>query len=433
MNKKILNLAIPNIISNITVPFLGLVDLALLGHLNSEIYIGAIAVATIIFNIIYWGFSFLRMGTSGFTAQAIGKKNFEEITLIFSRSLLMAFLGGFLLIILQEPIALLSFSILNASPEVEALASEYFYIRIWAAPATIGLYVFYGWFIGMQNAKSPMIIAIVVNALNIIFDIIFINIFDMKSSGAALGTVMAQYIGFALGAFIFLKYYFKKLKPYLIIKKIFILKDIKKFLTVNTDIFIRTMCLLFVLSFFTAESAKSGNTILAVNTLLLQFFTLYSYLIDGFAYAGEALVGKYTGGKNTFQLKKAIKFLFIWGASISLIFTFAYIFGGKIILHILTNNEAVIQQSSQYFFWIGMIPFITFAAFLWDGIYIGAIASTYLRNSMIIAAFLVFLPLYYLLRNSWGNNSLWFAFIMFMFFRGFLLSIFAKKAIFRPL
>ena len=433
MNKKILNLAVPNIISNITVPFLGLVDLTLLGHLNSEIYIGAIAVGTIIFNIIYWGFSFLRMGTSGFTAQAIGKKNFEEISLIFSRAMLIAFLGSLLLIILQKPIALISFSILNASPEVETLASEYFYIRIWAAPATIGLYVLYGWFIGMQNAKSPMIIAILVNLLNIIFDVIFINVFDMKSSGAALGTVLAQYIGFGSGLFIFFKYYFKKLKPYLIIKKIFVLKDIKKFLNVNNDIFIRTMCLLFVLSFFTAESAKNGNLILAVNTLLLQFFTLYSYLIDGFAYAGEALVGKYTGARNTFQLKKVIKLLFIWGASISLIFTLAYIFGGNIILHILTNNEAVIQQSTKYIFWIGMIPFITFAAFLWDGIYIGAIASTYLRNSMIIASFLIFLPLYYLLKTSLGNNSLWFAFIMFMFFRGFLLSIFAKKAIFKPL
>src|SRR6056297_3060064 len=199
MNKKILNIAIPNIISNITIPLLGLVDLALVGHLENELYIGAISLGGMIFNFIYWGFSFLRMGTSGFVAQAYGKRQLNETINLLGRAFFVALSGAFLLILLQKGIGWLSFTIINGSEEVEALAREYFYIRIWAAPATIGIYGLTGWFIGMQNARFPMFIAITVNALNIGFNIFLIKVVGMKSDGVALGTVMAQYSGLILG------------------------------------------------------------------------------------------------------------------------------------------------------------------------------------------------------------------------------------------
>ncbi|MCK5168827.1 MAG: MATE family efflux transporter, partial [Bacteroidales bacterium] len=311
MNRRILNIAIPNIISNITVPLLGIVDLALVGHLESKVYIGAIALGSMIFNFIYWGFSFLRMGTAGFAAQSYGKKDFRESFYILYRALFVGFIGAIFLLIIQKPIDLLSFFIINGSDEVEFFARQYFYIRIWAAPATIALYSISGWYIGMQNAKIPMIIAITVNLLNIGFNFLFIKVFGMKSDGVALGTVLAQYLGLIVGL-IFLSKSSKRLKQYLNFKEILQINALKKFFNVNKDIFIRTISLVFALSFFTAKSAKYGDTLLAVNTLLLQFFMIYAHVVDGFAFAGEALAGKYFGARDKTNLIKVSKLLFYW-------------------------------------------------------------------------------------------------------------------------
>ncbi|MEA3496413.1 MAG: MATE family efflux transporter [Bacteroidota bacterium] len=428
MNKEILKLAIPNIISNITIPLLGMADLAILGHLESEIYIGAIALGGIIFNFIYWGFSFLRMGTSGFTAQAFGKKDSKEIILILSRALIIALVAGLFLIIIQKPIELFSFWLFNADSNVEQLASEYYRIRIWAAPATIGLYAFIGWFIGMQNAVYPMIISIIINVLNIALNVFFVFVLGMKSEGVALGTVIAQYTGVVIAVLLFIYKY----KPYLfhwVKAEMFDRLALKQFFNVNKDILIRTLCLIFVFSFFTAQSAVVNNTILAVNTLLLQFLFLFSYFIDGFAHAAESLTGKFIGAKDNVSLKKFIKIVFVWGIALSIPFSLAYIFAGKNILFILTDNANIILQTKPYLFWIAIIPLITFAAFIWDGIYIGATASKYMRNNMLVSTFLIFLPLYYLFRNSLGNHSLWLALMVFMFARGLMLTAWSKKAI----
>ncbi|MEA3316761.1 MAG: MATE family efflux transporter [Bacteroidota bacterium] len=429
MNKQILHIAIPNIISNITVPLLGIVDIALVGHLDSKVYIGAIALGTMIFNFIYWGFSFLRMGTSGFAAQAYGQRNLQESTLILSRGIIVAIGGAILLIIMQIPISWLSFTIINGSSEVEFYAKEYFFIRIWAAPATISLYAITGWFIGMQNAKFPMIIAITINILNIVFNILLIKVFDMKSAGVALGTVLAQYSGLIISVVLLLKYY-GKLSKYINLAKTLQAKALKIFYAVNKDIFIRTICLIFVLSFFTAVSAAKGDTILAVNTLLLQFFTIFSYITDGFAYAGEAIIGKYYGAKDKQKLFTATKLLFLWGALLALFFTLTYyLFNDKLIL-LFTDNDIVIEQVKPYLFWTILLPLATFSAFIWDGIYIGATASAGMRNSMLISTILVFFPAYYIFNNLWGNNGLWFAFLIFMLSRGIMQSILAKKSIF---
>ncbi len=429
MNQRIMKLAIPSIISNISIPLLGMVDLALVGHLEDIRYIGAVALGTMIFNFIYWGFGFLRMGTSGFTAQAYGSRDLKESTLILSRSVLVGLTGGLLMIFLQKPIGLLSFLMVQGSEKVEFLAQQYFYIRIWAAPATIGLYSLTGWFIGMQNTRFPMIITVFVNVLNLGFNFLFVLAFDMKSDGVALGTVLAQYSGLILGIFLYWKYY-RKLNKHWSWEGMMDRSAFIKFLRVNKDILIRTMFLIFAFSFFTAVSAKAGDNFLAINTLLLQYFMFFSYLIDGFAYAAEALVGRFMGSGNPAQLKKTIRLLFLWGGLTSIPFSLTYIAGGRAILGLLTNNQELIALSGEYMIYIYLIPIITFPAFLLDGIYIGATASAGMRNTMAVSTLVFYLPVYYLLVGPLGNHGLWLAFMSYMISRGVLMALRLKKEVY---
>jgi len=428
MNRKILDLAIPNIISNITVPLLGIVDLILMGHLGDKVYIGAIALGGMIFNFIYWGFSFLRMGTSGFTAQAFGRGNQQEIIVTLSRALLVGLLASLLVILLQYPIDKLSFWLIDGSTDVEHYASRYFYIRIWAAPATISLYAFTGWFIGMQNARIPMIVAIAINVLNIGFNLFFVFVLGMKSDGVAWGTLLAQYAGLALSIYFFKKYYGHFLKSWEK-KAMMNLTELKQFFRVNKDIFIRTMALIFAMSFFTAKSAEANDTILAVNTILFQFFLFFSYFIDGFANAGEALAGRYIGAGDKKNLVRSVRLIFYWSMGISLLFSGLNAGAGKLILRLMTSNSVIISEAIPYLGWIVIIPIISFVAFIWDGIYVGATVSNHLRNSILIAL-IVFLVVYYVTRISLGNHGLWLALSCFLLVRSIYLSWFARKSIF---
>ena len=429
MDRQILRLAIPNVISNITVPLLGMVDLAILGHLESEVYIGAIAVGGLIFSFIYAIFSFLRMGTSGFTAQAYGEKDNSEMIMMFGRSIFFAMIGGLILIALQYPIELFSFYLIDGSAEVETLAREYYNIRLYAAPASLGILALSGWFVGMQNARTPMYIAIAINVINIGANFIFVFGLGMKSDGVAWGTVIAQYSGLFIGLLLFRAKY-KNLFRYWLRSDFFNWQKLASFFKVNVDIIIRTLSLIFVFAFFTAQSAKTDDTILAVNTVLLQYLFVFAYLTDGFAYAAEALVGKFVGARNLTDLKTVIKKLFIWGFGFSIPFSIIYLFFGQSLLWILTDNEKVIEGAAPYLFWLGLVPIATFAAFIWDGIYIGATASVAMRNSLLIATFLIFLPSYYLFREPLGNHGLWLSMMLFMIARGFLLTFFRKKYIY---
>ena len=429
MNKQILRLAIPNIISNLTVPMLGMVDLAIMGHLGSEVYIGAIALGGMIFNFVYWGFGFLRMGTSGLTAQAFGAGNDKEMSLVFGRAMLVGFLAGAGIILLQLPIEFVSFYLMDGSTEVESLASSYYFIRIWAAPATIGLYAFTGWFLGMQNSRYPMIIAITVNILNVLLNYLFVFQFNMSSDGVALGTVIAQYSGLVLAILLFLKSYRKYLK-YLSFRDMMQWEPLKHFFMVNKDIMIRTIMLLFVFAYFTSESARMSNTILAINTLLLQYLFVFSYFIDGYAHAAEALTGKFIGAGDKVQLKKITRYLFLWGISLSIPFMLAYLFAGDRLLFILTDNTGLILQSAPYMYWVALLPLVSFAAFIWDGIYTGATATVTMRNTMIFSSLAIFLPVYYLTKGPLENHALWLAMILFMASRSILLTLFHKRAIY---
>jgi len=431
MRKEILRLAIPNILSNISVPLLGIVDLALMGHFESEVHINAIAIGGVIFSFIYMGFGFLRMGTTGFTAQAFGQKNEKESILIFSRSLLFAFVIAFFLLISQELIILLGLNILNSSAEVSFFAEQYFNIRIFAAPATLGLYAITGWFIGRQDTKTPLFLALVVNFSNLGFNLLFIKVFDLKSEGVAWGTLIAQYLGFFLGLLLLVKrnkinFHFWNLHEMLN------QNSLAAYFQVNRNIFIRTLLLISSLSFFTAASSQFGDSTLAINTLLFQFFLFFSYFIDGFANAAEAMVGKYIGRGNTKHLKTLINQLLRSGFYISIPFSLLFFFFGKNLLFVLTDIPHLINESKAYFIWVGLLPVLSFAAFIYDGIFIGATQAKAMRNSMFIASILVYLPLYYLLRTPLENHGLWIAFLAFLSTRGILLFFWTKRYIYNP-
>ncbi|WP_319590904.1 MATE family efflux transporter [uncultured Draconibacterium sp.] len=432
MIKSILKLAIPNIISNITVPLLGLIDLALMGHLGSEVYIGAISLGSVIFNIIYWGFGFLRMSTSGFTAQAFGEKNSTEAISILIRALLLTLSISLVILLMQSPIAWGSFKIIGGSPEVETLANEYFRIRIWAAPAALSLFVFSGWFLGMQNARYPMIIAILVNIVNILLSVFFVFGLKMKSDGVALGTVISQYAGLITAVILLLRKY-RDMLPMVTKTGVLDMKFLTNFFKVNSDIFIRSFCIIIVFTFFTSKSASINDTILAVNSILLQFLMFFSFFIDGFAFAGEALVGKFIGAKQIDNLKKVVKLLLYWGLGLAAIFTVLYLSGTNFILKLLTSQEKVIESAQKFLFWVVLIPVASVGSFIWDGIYIGATSSRAMRNSLLVSTFLVFAPVYYFLNPVWNNHALWMGMLLFMFSRGAILSLMYKRKILQPL
>lgn len=435
MNRKILELAVPNIISNISIPLLGIVDMALMGHLESDAYIGAIALGSLIFNFIYWGLGFLRMGTSGFTAQAWGRDDEKETILVFSRAFFIAVGLSLLLLLVQKPVELLSFAVLKGESRVEELAMSYFRIRIWAAPAALGQFALLGFFLGMQHARLPMMVLITTNLINLACNYYFVMHLHLGSDGVALGTVIAQYAGLLTALFFFRKK-FRHLWKHWSWKASIRWDKLKAYLLVNKDIFIRTMCLVVVFSIFTARSASSDalnqgeQTTLAVNSLLMQFFMFFSFLIDGFAHASEALTGRFIGAGDRKSLGQTIRLLFIWGLGISLFFTLLYALGGDAIFRMLTNNPELIGNAQPYFFWVIMVPLVSFTAFIWDGIYIGATAGPEMRNAMLIATLGVFFPVYILAGQFMGNHGLWLAFILFMAARGITMQFYARRAVY---
>jgi MATE family multidrug resistance protein len=418
MNKRILKLAIPNIITNITVPLLGMVDTAIAGHLESELYIGAIAIAAIIFNFIYWNFSFLRMGTSGFTAQAFGANNRQEIVSTLLRSLSIAFIAGLLIIILQYFILHIAFFFIQASVQTQAYAGAYFYIYIWAAPFVLGMYAMTGWYIGMQDAKTPMFVSIATNVINIGLSLLFVFVFNMQLKGIALGSACAQFISFGLTFLIWNKKY-GYLKSYVSWDFAKRLSGFKPFFRVNSDIFLRSLALVLVTIFFTSASAKIGDTFLAVNSLLMQLFLFFSYMMDGFAFAAEALAGRYYGAKNYLVLIRLIKYLFLWGVALTVLFTIIYALFTDTILQLLTDKVRIIEASGAFRLWALLFPVAGFAAFLWDGVFIGITASRQMRNAMFVAV-AVFFTFYYMLTPIWGNNALWLSFITSIAMRGIM-------------
>ena len=426
-NREILQIALPSIVSNITVPLLGLIDVTIVGHLGAASYIGAIAVGGMLFNIIYWIFGFLRMGTGGMTSQAYGRGDKAEMMRLLTRSTGVGMLIALTLIVLQYPIERTAFSLIETTPEVERLAATYFRICIWGAPAVLGLYSFSGWFIGMQNSRYPMFIAITQNIVNILMSLVLVYGLEMKIEGVAIGTLVAQYAGWLMAISLWMHRY-KHLRPYAELRSLTDKGAMRRFFQVNRDIFLRTLCLVSVTVFFTSAGAAQGEVILAVNTLLMQLFTLFSYIMDGFAYAGEALAGKHIGADNRPALRTMVRQLFVWGIALALVFTLIYGIGGEGFLSLLTNEESVITASSTYFYWVLAIPLAGFAAFLYDGIFIGATATGLMLRAMFVASVAFFL-IYFGCREAMGNHALWLAFITYLSLRGIVQGYLGRKII----
>ncbi len=416
MNKEILRLAIPNILSNISIPLLSTVDTALMGRL-SEVHLGAVGIGAMIFNFIYWNFGFLRMGTTGMTAQAFGRQDDKDIALTLGRALFVGLAIALLILLFQWPLGEASYWLMQVSPEALPMVRDYFQIRLWAAPASLTLFVLMGWFFGMQNAIYPLILTLIINATNIGANFILVYRYDMGVDGVALGTVIAQYLGLIV-AFILLAYRYPHYLRGIRLRLLLEWQALSQFLRVNRDIFIRTVCLTFAFGFFYSLSSASGETILAVNVILLQFLNWMSYAVDGFAYASESLVGKYAGKKDPALLRRSINLTFIWGMGLALAFSILYAFGGEALLRLFTDQADLIEASKPYLFWMVVFPLLSTPCYLWDGIFIGLTASRAMRDSMLISIAL-FLGAYYLLQfTNLENHGLWLILLLFMMARG---------------
>ncbi len=426
MNREILRLAVPNIIANLTVPLLGMVDLFIVGHLSSESYIGAIAVAATIFNFIYWNFSFLRMGTSGFTAQAYGAGDRTEAGRVLLRSLAVAAGAAAILLILQQPILRTALAIVKTEGDTGDYVARYFGIYIWSVPAVLCFYACNGWFIGMQDARTPMFLSIGINLVNILTSLLLVFYFNMEIEGVALGSLFAQYCG-AAACLVAIRRKYPGSLPMNVRRTDFNRDRFRPFFRVNRDIYLRTLCLIAVTTFFTSASARFGETTLSVNTLMMHTFFLFSYVMDGFAHAAEALTGRFAGAGRPDKLRSLIRTLFGWGFGLAAIFTIGYCFLSEDLFRFLTDKEAILTRITPYLFWIFLIPLAGFAAFLWDGIYIGLTRSRARRNSM-FAAMVVFFLLYYSLEPRWGNHGLWTAFIGYLAARGILQTLLYRGA-----
>ena len=408
INKEILKLAIPSILANITVPIVGMVDIAVAGHLTGEVatMIGGIAIGTMLFDLLYWNFGFLRVGTGGLTAQAFGRKDDKECAKILTRALGISLAFALVLIAIQWIFVKAAFHVVDCTPEVQALASKYFFIRIWAAPATLSLMAFKGWFIGMQDSVSPMVTDIVVNGMNVLMSIVLALgipalggeqmwiLRPMGFTGIALGTVVAQYSGLLIAVILLVVKYFRRVfadfhsKD---LKGIFSGPETRRFFVMNTDLFVRSLCFIAIYIGFTTISARYGDLLLAVSSIMMKLLMIFSYFTDGFAYAGEALVGKYIGANDRTSLRQSIRWTFVWSMAIAVIFMGIYHFAGVPMLRMMTSDAAVVEQSKEFLPWLLLMPVIGCAAFTWDGIYIGATASKEIRNAMLwaVVAFVI--------------------------------------------
>jgi MATE family multidrug resistance protein len=427
MNRKVLRLAIPSILANITVPLVGMVDLAIAGHIGDAASIGAIAVATMLFDLLYWNMGFLRVGTGGFAAQAYGRRDFEGAFRVLVQSIATALTAALLILAIQYFFLEAAFLIIDTTSQTESLAREYFYIRIWGAPATLVLFVFRGWFIGMQNTVSPMVVDVSVNLLNAGLSILFTIYMGMGIAGIAAGTLVSQYAGLVIALAIMLIYY-RKLFHYIKIRGNIKLKQMKNFFVTNGNLFIRSSALLLIYSGFTSIAARYGDNLLAVSTIMMKLMLLFSYFVDGFAYAGEALTGRYVGGKEIKLLKKSIKIIFAWATVIAAVFTLGYLLAAESVFGLMTNNSEVIKAARDYLPWLLIVPLFSCIAFVLDGIFIGATASTAIRDAMVLSA-VAFFACYYLLEPSMGLQALYAGYMAHLLVRTIMMSLFMKSKV----
>jgi MATE family multidrug resistance protein len=385
MNKRILQLAVPSILANITIPLVGVVDTAIVGHISDASAIGGIAIGTMLFDLLYWNFGFLRVGTSGMTAQAFGRGDRKECTRLLTQSLGIVGIATMAIWVLQWLFVTAVLACVPCSPEVASFAREYFFVRIWAAPATLSLLAMKGWFIGMQDTVSPMAVDILVNVVNMVVSYVLAVHTPLGPIGVAYGTLVAQYSGLVLAVMIlWLKYHLQSTRAEL--RAALRWDRMRRLMQLNGNLFIRSLCFMVVYVGFTSLASKYGDTELAVSAILMKLFMLFSYFVDGFAFAGEALVGRYIGERAPRMTRRAVRLLFNWSLGVGLIFTAVYALWGDDCIRLITTDMMVIDGARPYMAWLIAMPIVSTLAFMWDGVYVGATAGIQIRNSMIWAA-----------------------------------------------
>lgn len=433
----------PSILANITIPLVGIVDTAIAGHISDAAAIGGVAIGTMLFDLLYWNFGFLRVGTAGMTAQAYGKnistnpasqERTEKTHEILYQSLFIAMCGAGLILLLQWVFVTAALAIVPCSDEVARFARQYFFIRVWAAPATLSLMALKGWFIGMQNTVAPMITDLAVNGVNMLASWLLAVYTPLGAMGVAWGTLIAQYSGLIIAIPLVTRQKIKdeslisirdenRLPLSYILGKALQWQKIRRLFVLNGNLFVRSLCFMVVYVGFTAMAARYGDTELAVSAIMMKLFMLFSYFIDGFAYAGEALSGRFIGERNEVQLRNTVRILFIWAAIIGGICAIVYAGAGTGMIRIMTDKQDVILASRPYIFWLVLMPLISCPAFIWDGIYIGATAGTQLRNCMIWSAF-GFAIAYLLLQSSLGIQALYLAYFVHLAVRTLYLTFY---------
>lgn len=409
-HRSFLMLAIPLILSTLTTPLLGAVDTAVVGHLNNPSYIGGVAVGALIFNTLYWLLGFLRVSTSGFSAQAHGAKNENEIQITLLRPFLIALAVGVLFIVLQIPIKTAAISVINPSAQVAVFSERYFDIRIWGAPFALINYVILGWLIGTSRVKVSLFLQVFMNVLNIALDVLFVLVLRFGVTGVAAASLISEITGALIGIYIFLSIY--KLRDLRNSKGIFDSEPFIKMLKMNRDLFIRTACLLTVFTVFTAQGAKIGEITLAANAILLQIQFIIAYFLDGIANAASILVGRAIGEKNERLYKRSIQLSAIWAFIASISLTIVLFIGRGLFIPLFTSINSVHLQTNSFFLWILLFPVVVFWGLQLNGIFSGATEAAPIRNSLIISLF-IFLLSVWLFVPIWGNHGLWLAFILF--------------------
>jgi len=404
------------IISNVSVPLLGMVDTGVTGHLDNSAYLGAVAIGATIFTFIYMGMNFLRMGTTGLAAQSFGAGDNDGLRASLGQALIVGLLIALTLIVFQNPIGQMALKLLGGDAETQKYAGEYFSIRIWSAPGTLANYALIGWFIGLQNARIPLLIFLTINLTNIALDLFFVVILGMKVDGVALASVIAEYSGFLVGA-TFAVLILRKHAGHWPLARLTRIGAYNAFFSINANLFVRTMALMFTLSFITARGARLGGQVLAANAILLNFQHLTAFGLDGIAHAAEALVGKAMGQRRRDALVHSVNLTLKWSVIFALGFTVVYVLAGPLIISILTDLPDVREAALRYLPWMIASPFVSVWCFLYDGVYIGATRAKDMRNIMVFSALFVFFPAWYLLQPL-GNDGLWLAFLLFMASRG---------------
>jgi len=404
------------ILSNVSVPLLGMVDTGVTGHLDDAVYLGAVAIGSTIFGFLYSGVNFLRMGTTGIAAQRFGAGDYDGLRTALGQALIVALAIAAALLVLQVPLSSLALDLLVPERKVSALASEYFSIRIWSAPATLANYALIGWFIGLQNARVPLVIVLAINVTNIVLDLFFVLVLGMTVDGVAAASVIAEYTGVMVG----LVFVVRELRHHpgtWVIAKLTRAHAYAAFFSINAHLFVRTIALMFTFAFITAQGARLGGLVLAANAVLMNLQNLMAYALDGFAHAAEALVGNAVGSGRREAVVQSVRLSLRWSLYVSLLFVCAYIAGGPLVIYLLTDIPDVRETALEYLPWLILSPVVSVWSFLYDGVYVGATRAREMRDIMVVSALIVFLPAWYVLQPL-GNHGLWLAFTLFMASRG---------------